>query len=858
MRDCRMRFLLLILLILANIPRLSAQFVDDFSDGNLSQNPAWSGDTSHFKLLQGQLALRAAAGVSRSQLTTSSNAQLNASFSGWVRLQFNPSSANYLDYYLISNSDSLHLPLDGLFLRFGHTPDEVSLYKQQGSTRTKVIDGPDGMLNYNDNQLRFEIKRDSAWVWTLRLDTSGLGQAWQNVGSWTDSTIYAANYSGLICIYSSTRADKFYFDDLNASGNSWQDQQPPRLISSTFLPPRTLRLIFDDSLDPATQATQFIRQINQQGAENISWEAINQLLVRFPAPLLADIDHEIRLIALSDTSGNTMADTSVWLNWHQPVFGEIIINELLADPSPAQLLPEAEFVELYNRSNFTLNLKNYRWQDSGTAVQLPDHNLVPGAFVLLCPLSALAQYMNYGPAVALTSWPALNNDSDRLRLSSEDGILIDSVHYQVGWLGSADKQAGGWSLERRDPNQFCLQRENWSAAVDANGGTPGQGNSIAAPVIDSLPPALSKYDLTTPDSLWLTFSKAVFNAGQATIRLNEDTLSFSPAQNDTGTTWLVRFPAGGLGNQTYTLSARGFRDCSGFTMADTQLMLAWPAWPEMGDWQVDELLFIAKSSNATFVELHNVSSKILNLKDISLANPTEAGGVNQVQLSGQNRLVLPGERLVATRNISGVKTDYPIHGNSFQELKSWPSMPQAGGDLGLYRSDGRELCRWKYHPDNHFKLLQQTRGVSLERINSTGDPIWHSAAVPPGATPGLPNSQQIRPKATQSEVFVLDKTRFSPNADGLEDDLGVCWTNQPEGGLLNIQIFSVTGKPLRQLANQQLMASAACLYWDGLDDSGRRCATGRYLIQISVFWLDGRQLQQRLLVVVDALDNFSP
>lgn len=858
MRDCHMRLLLLFLAILAKIASLSAQFTDDFSDGNFSQNPAWSGDTSHFQQLQGQLALRAPVGVSRSTLVTASSVQLNASFSGWVRLQFNPSSANYLDYYLISNHDSLHLPLQGLFLRFGHTPDEVSLFKQQGLTRTKVIDGPDGMLNYNDNQLLFEISRDSNWLWTLKVDTSGIGQAWQELGNWVDSMIYAANYSGLVCIYSSTRADKFYFDDLQASGLAWQDRQGPRLLSAVFLPPREIRLQFDESLHPNTSLNQFIRVSNQQSAEAIVQETAHQYLLRFPAPFLSDIDHEIRLFALADSLGNLMADTSLWINWHQPVFGEIVINELLADPTPVQNLPEAEFVELYNRSNFSLNLKNYRWQDSGTAVSLPDYVLPPGAFVILCPLSALTLYNSYCPSLGLPSWPALNNDSDRLRLTSTDGTLIDSVQYQLNWFGSSDKQAGGWSLERRDVNQFCLQRENWAASTHPDGGTPGSVNSLAAQLTDSFPPLLSNYTLSAPDSMVLSFTKAIFNAGQARLTLDGEELLFYPLGSDTSANWQVIFSDGGLENTAQTLVIGGLRDCSGFVLVDTQLIIAWPAWPEPGDWQVEEILFVSKSSNATFVELRNVSNKILNLKDILLANPSEAGGSNAIALALTNRLVFPGERVVITRNAAGVKNDYPLHGSGFQEVKSWPSMPQAGGQLAIYRSDGLELCRWSYHPDNHFKLLQQTRGVSLERINGSGEARWHSAAVPPGATPGLANSQQIRPELTNANHFELDKVRFSPNADGIDDDLGICWNDLAEGGLLHVRIYSVQGQPIRQLVQQQLMASSNCLYWDGLDDNKRRCATGRYLIQIEAFWLDGRKMQQKLLAVLDALDAFSP
>jgi hypothetical protein len=83
-----------------------------------------------------------------------------------------------------------------------------------------------------------------------------------------------------------------------------------------------------------------------------------------------------------------LSTVCVQKSYSQPILStsngaEIIITEILADPDPVVGLPEAEFVELYNRSSAPINLNGWILFD-GSSRQLPAIVLLPDSFVIVC------------------------------------------------------------------------------------------------------------------------------------------------------------------------------------------------------------------------------------------------------------------------------------------------------------------------------------------------------------------------------------------------------------------------------------------------------------------------------------------
>ncbi|RYF81402.1 MAG: lamin tail domain-containing protein, partial [Chitinophagaceae bacterium] len=158
---------------------------------------------------------------------------------------------------------------------------------------------------------------------------------------------------------------------------------------------------------------------------------------------------------------------------------QIVITEIMADPSPVVALPNAEYIEIKNVSATAFNLAGWKISDaSSTATIATSLVLQPDSLVILCANSNVAAFSVYGRTIGVTSFPSLDNDGDLLTLRSSQNKVIHSVSYSTGWYGNEAKKDGGWSLEMIDPKNPCGGKDNWKASLNNLGGTPGKTNSV--------------------------------------------------------------------------------------------------------------------------------------------------------------------------------------------------------------------------------------------------------------------------------------------------------------------------------------------------------------------------------------------
>lgn len=152
----------------------------------------------------------------------------------------------------------------------------------------------------------------------------------------------------------------------------------------------------------------------------------------------------------------------------------IVINEILFTPQGG----EPEWVELYNRSEEQINLKNWVIRDvlttPATAKIIDDIIIDPKNYIVLTKDSTIINYHRFIPSqIYKLNLPVLNNDVDGVVIKDQRGLTIDSVLYNSQWGG-----INGYSLERISVESLSNQSGNWASSIDIEQSTPGRINSI--------------------------------------------------------------------------------------------------------------------------------------------------------------------------------------------------------------------------------------------------------------------------------------------------------------------------------------------------------------------------------------------
>jgi hypothetical protein len=821
------------------------QISDDFSDLDFTSNPTWAGSNADY-IVNGseQLQLNsAAAGTSYLSLTHNFSDLNNKEWQFWTRQAFSPSANNFGRIYLTSDNADLTTDPNGFYLQLGESlsNDAVRLFKCDGGTHTELAAGPLGQIS-TSFIISIRVVRDNLGGWSLYVDPAG-GTNFGLVGSATDAANLLGTHSGVLNVYTSGNVDNFYYDDVYI-GDEIVDVTPPVLVSATAINANLVDLLFDEALDQASAETIGNYVFNPTLAvSSITLDGTNPALVHIvPSASLANgQNYDVTTTGIADVALNmsgAQTESFAFLIAETPVPGDVVINEVMFDETPAVGLPLTEYVEIYNRSNKIFNVLDWKLGDASTNGTLTSEWLLPDSYMILTKTTSVDSFT---VATGVTSFPSLNNTGDNLIIRSDLGVTLDSITYEDDWWNNSSI-TGGISIERINPDDPCSDVSDWTASTAAAGGTPGAQNSVYDPTPDTSDPELDFLLALDPNYLEIHY-----NEGMDSTSLANATFSITPAltlnQNyvlsDPTSMHILEFVENLAGSQTYTIEIQNVGDC----WMNTTTLIGEFALPEIaveGDLVINEVLADPVSGGKDWVEIYNSSEKLIDLFNFQIANYDDDTIANFKQID-EHILIGADEYVVLGEDIAQIAQYYTsVVPDNLYEM-DLPTYSNDSGTVYLIYNN-IVLDRVAYSDDWHFRLLDNTDGVTLERIDpnegSSNGNNWHSAAETAGfGTPGMVNSQFY--PAIANGDFNYTNDIVSPDSDGYQDVLQINFMMVEEGYVGHFTVYDDRGRLISRVVESELLGSAGTFSWDGVKDDGTKASIGTYVGVFEAFQVDG-------------------
>ena len=898
----------------------------------------WQGDTARYIISDDGIQLNDSIAGS-AYLSKASDIIEDASWELRLQMAFNPSSSNYACIYLVAENSQLSGP--AYYVKVGDTDDDVSLYRQDAASSTKIIDGTDDRVDLSAVDIKIKVSRQDG-LWTLYTDPDNGG--YQLEGQIEDDTYLESAYFGLKSVYTKTRADKFTYSDISISGEAFSDNVPPRLDSLIVLNAYQCRLFFNEAI-AADELTANGQEADSIGVEDkiltayfsaafperdsfpitysVKDENLNSISATQEAYYLpfevssvnmvdsihlyfslnksaktVDLSHItidgespaelvysegkyiltlsqalssyssvwLEIKGIEDLNGDLLKDFSQEITYFSPAFGDVVFNEIMADPSPsAGTLPEEEYLEIYNASPFSINLEDWTLTKDDSHYTFPSYQLEAGAYLLIGKDEALSAFSTTLPQLAFSSFPALTNSGMSLELYSPNGTLIDLVDYEDDWHSDSFKANGGFSLERIDvynPSQI----NNWTSSMDEDGGTPGAVNSVAGDNPDNEPPSVLYLYAIDSSSLMLEISEPIWseNFQDTSFYQLSDELSISavtPQGEQALSSQAVLHLASPMTlGVLYEISVEGLSDLSDNAMAFSEHQVALCRLAQAYEVVINELMFYPQSGEAEYIEIYNNTTQPFDLSTMQLSQRAEDNTWESGKsLSEQSRLLVPEAYMVITDDAESLLQEYEIDEAQIIDISSLPTLANEDGNIALLLNNATLIDELSYSDDWHSSLLNDTRGVALERLNpsqpSQDAANWFSASsLCNYGTPGQQNSQYkaFSSSALETHQVSIEPEVFTPDGDGTDDLASLIIGEGYEGSTLRVRIFNQRGMLVRELLNNATIGTQNIIHWDGSDSAGTRCPMGPYIFIVEIITPDGQVINEKLELVLSA------
>lgn len=797
--------------------------VDYFSDGNFTNQPEWKGDTAAFIVNSSfQLQLNAEANQSPQQLYTTSAIIDSGYWSFYVKMLFNPSSQNYLEIVFV-NPDTAFSASQKLSLELGRNQDKLTVRSFNEGQSDVLSESPLPIFTQSISEIWCRMTHEqSVWVFEYTLDSLN----WNTLPHFLYPNQPTSGF-GLICYYTTSRKDKFFFDDLYVSGHAFRDTLPPVLTHCSLTDSLTLVLEFSEPIDLESLKLNETLYLTSPLDSFTHIQVLESHKIElYLNNMTYNTTYYLQLDGITDLHNNALLDTqcTFYLEYIYPY--DLEITEIMIDPSPPVYLPEVEYIELHNRANYAINLSHCKLLIGEKQMDLPPYKFETDKWITLYPNSAKEWIDSTAFTLFLKSSFNLPNTMGTLTVLDSNNRSIYALNYSDTWYNNSNKQDGGWSLNANLPLP-CLQDINWKASTNSNGGSPGFHEFELSDEfdLDQLQPHCFAY---SDSSLDLQFPFSILTPNFA-IRSNYSTsLEIDSIQQIDAFTIRLYFKEPLLKNNLYTLYLNNnLQPC--FPINWQPLYFTRPSKPQMDQLKISEICFYTDAEHSEFIEYKNSDVNPIDIYDLALRIKKDT--IESIVYCSNKHQILPKNRfLVFTKDFIKLQNQYPINPEAvYVELDQWISLDNNQGEVALLDRSQQLLNQGCYYSHWHSTSLTDLENISLEKIelhtNACDPNTWASASETSNfATPGYPNSQSLSLLSTNNFM-----KSFSPNNDGFEDIWA--YTSQfysPEN-VIDVYIYDLQGYKRLTVANGLLVGTTHQFIWDGKDDHGVLLPIGTYI-----------------------------
>jgi hypothetical protein len=842
-----------------------AQFEEHFTDGGFNTNPNWDGTENLFQVntttVARELYLKGSNSGGVAYLSTPDNSSASNEWKFYIRLGFNPSNLDFVKVYLTSSVQDLQTPLNGYFIKIGRigNSDGLEFYRQDGTNEVLLLNMLPSQLASSPN-INVRVIRDNTGKWVFYWKNLNAIQ-YAKIDSIQENTHRDGTHFGFLCNYTNATKDSFAFDDLFSVllPNVVVDTIAPKVESIQVKNNKEIVVLFNEDMD--TNSIKSILNYSLAGFGNpinATVDPNNSRLIhlQFSPAFTSNTSYNLTVTNVSDIVGNNIqVNLYNFSTFYFAQANDVIINEIMITPLPLLGLPNAQYIELRNKSSETIFLTD--WKLSGNNIS--KGKIAPNELVILCAAADTNALKPFGNTVGLANWATIAT-TDAIQLVSESDVLVDSISFDKSWYKDASKENGGYSLEYYEDGQSgdCARELFWSASDATIGGTPNSTNKSITPknthAVATLVNAstieidfegnMDKTEVVKIANYAIDNGASIQNIVILDAAIKKVRVTLNPALQP---------------NIIYHFIIKQMQGCVGVLQQNDTFEYAITDIPVASELILNEILFRPNSNGEQFVEIFNKTDKLFKIKDIALAQADIISG-NELQvmnLTNTKGYIFPNSYLVFTKDKNKLVLQ---HSNTVLPNCVDVNLPIFSNEediVVLKNSNNEVIDKLHYYEDWHYPLLETTEGVSLEKAGpdfaTQVQRYWHSAAKEVGfATPGFLNSEDNY--VLEGGVQIIPEI-FSPDGDGVDDETKITYSFKEDGNVVNVYLYNSDGRLINKLIENQPIQKEGVFIWNGYTSKGNKTEIGIHFLVFEKTNPQGKKTTYRLRCGVAAVLN---